>query len=116
MGTYIYEGPGHSIIIAGKPLQRGIPTELDGRAAEEAKAHPDVRAAGKGDAEAGGEAGPAPEHPWGNTVKDALGYVGDDVERAREVLAAEQAKGDEARSSLLTKLETLLAGPGEPGE
>lgn len=51
-----------------------------------------------------------PEAPeWGTTVKAALAYVGDDAERAAEVLEAEQARGENARTSLVKALEAVIA-------
>lgn len=43
MPIFVYEGPGAGISIAGRSLDRGQPTVLEGRAAEQAGAHPDVR-------------------------------------------------------------------------
>lgn len=43
MPQFIYEGTGHSLSIAGRTLVRGIPASLEGRAAESASSHPDVR-------------------------------------------------------------------------
>lgn len=107
MPKFIYDGAGHTLVIAGQPLQRGIPTELTGRAAEAAAQHPDIHEAGKKESTPAASAAPA----WGTTVKDALAWVGDDRERAAEVLAAEQARGDEARTTLVTGLEAMLAEP-----
>lgn len=48
------------------------------------------------------------------TVADVLNAVGDDVARAEAALAAEQAKGDKARKSLIDKLEAIIAaGTGD---
>ena len=44
MAQFVYEGPGHGLSIAGRDLTRGIPVSLEGRAAEAASNHPDVRA------------------------------------------------------------------------
>ena len=52
------------------------------------------------------------EPAWGTSVKSALEYVGDDTERAAEVLDAEQAKGDDARKSLVKALEKITASAG----
>ena len=40
MPLYIYEGPGTGISIAGRSLDRGLPTLLEGRAALAAEGHP----------------------------------------------------------------------------
>jgi hypothetical protein len=48
-----------------------------------------------------------------STVAKVLESVGDDPERAAAALAAEQAKGDRARKSLIEKLEALVAGGKE---
>jgi hypothetical protein len=42
MPKYVYEGPGTSLSIAGRTLDRGQPTVLEGRAAEAAANHPDI--------------------------------------------------------------------------
>ena len=42
MPLYIYEGPGTGISIAGRSLDRGQPTHLEGRAAAAAAGHPDI--------------------------------------------------------------------------
>lgn len=43
------------------------------------------------------------------TVKDILAAVGDDAEKAKAALAAEyEAKGSDARSSLVTPLEAII--------
>jgi hypothetical protein len=44
--TFVYEGSGHSLSLAGRSLTRGIPINLEGRAAEAAASHPDIRAVG----------------------------------------------------------------------
>lgn len=44
----------------------------------------------------------------GPSVKDVLADVGDDKEKAAAALEAENAKGDKARSSLVTKLEAIV--------
>ncbi len=104
---YIYEGKGNRLIMAGHTLLRGQPVELSGAAAEAADRHPSVRAVD--------DPGPA----WGSTITDALAYVGDDGARAAEVLEAEKARGDDARKSLVTKLEATIdasnAGGGDNG-
>lgn len=41
------------------------------------------------------------------TVNEVLADVGDDPEKARAALEAEQAKGDKARSTLVEKLEAI---------
>lgn len=43
------------------------------------------------------------------SAKDVIDWVGDDRDRARAALDAEQAKGDDARTTLVAKL-TKLAG------
>lgn len=109
MRKFIYQGPGHNLMLAGMPLYRGRATELEGRAADMADAHPDVQVA----ADAGQEAGTP---PWGTTVKSALAYAGDDAERATEVLAAETAGPDAPRHSLTSKLEAIIDAAGEAAE
>lgn len=54
-----------------------------------------------------GEVDDTPE--WGGSVKSALEWVGDDKERANEVLEAERANGDRARKSLVSALEKITA-------
>lgn len=99
--SYIYEGPGTRLVIGGQTMVQGQPTELSGAAVEAAERHPNVTAAAS--------APPTPSAPaWGTTVKDALAYVGDDRERAAEVLSAEQERGEQARTSLVAALEQLL--------
>lgn len=46
--------------------------------------------------------------PDGN-AKAVLDWVGDDPDRARRALDAEQAKGDEARTTLVAKLTKLAS-------
>ena len=46
------------------------------------------------------------------TAADVLAWVGEDPERARQALAAEQAK-DKPRSTLVKQLEKLAAADGE---
>lgn len=53
MPTFVYNGPSTSLSIAGRTLDRGQPTILEGRAAEAAASHPNVSAL---DALAGGKA------------------------------------------------------------
>lgn len=48
-----------------------------------------------------------------STVAKVLESVGDDPDRAAAALAAEQAKGERARKSLIDKLEALVAGGKE---
>lgn len=43
------------------------------------------------------------------TIKDVLAEVGDDSDRARQALALEQAKGADARKTLIEKLEAIIA-------
>lgn len=57
MPTFIYEGPGHSLGLAGRTLTRGIPAELEGRAAEAAASHPDVTTLGASSPTRRGQAG-----------------------------------------------------------
>lgn len=59
MPMYIYEGPGTSLSIAGRTLDRGQPMVLESRAADAAEAHPEVRAIGTSDRKAA-ESGHAP--------------------------------------------------------
>lgn len=42
------------------------------------------------------------------SVKEILAEVGDDKDKAAEALAAEQGRGDDARSSLVGKLQAVL--------
>lgn len=58
---------------------------------------------------------PNPDDQGGNgqldisaKVDDVLAWVGDDKDRAREALDAETAKGDKARSSLVTQLTAIV--------
>ena len=44
MPLYVYEGSGTSLTISGRELRHGQPRNLEGRAAEAAGRHPDVRA------------------------------------------------------------------------
>lgn len=46
------------------------------------------------------------------SIQKVLDYVGDDPARAGEALEAEQAKGEDARSTLVEKLQAI-AGNGE---
>ena len=48
-----------------------------------------------------------------STVAKVLESVGDDPDRATAALAAEQAKGDKARKSLIDKLEAIVASGKE---
>ena len=50
MPMFTYEGPGTSLSIAGRTLDRGQPTILEGRAADSAADHPDVRKLGESSA------------------------------------------------------------------
>jgi 3-hydroxyisobutyrate dehydrogenase-like beta-hydroxyacid dehydrogenase len=43
-------------------------------------------------------------------IDDVLAWVGDDPERALEAHAAEEAKGDKARTRLLAQLEEIATG------
>jgi hypothetical protein len=45
MTSYIYDGPGNRLRLAGHTLVRGVAVQLDGRAAEAAARHPNVRSA-----------------------------------------------------------------------
>lgn len=47
-------------------------------------------------------------------IADVQGRVGDDVELAREALAEESAKGDDARSTLVEWLQRIVSPPPEP--
>lgn len=80
---------------------------------------PDASVAGAGgSAPAGGEGPPLGPDLSGvvtlsgaqvpdGTAKDVIDWVGDDRARARSALAAEQAKGDDARTTLVAKLTKL---------
>lgn len=52
------------------------------------------------------------ENPGQVTVAKVLDAVGDDKDKAAAALAAEQARGDEARSTLVEKLRAIA----EPAE
>lgn len=56
-----------------------------------------------------GEPAPPAELDIDATAPVVLAWVGDDPERAKEALAAENAKGDTARSTLTKALEKLAA-------
>lgn len=89
--------------------------------------HMVVRYLGKGWVQAAGFAAPAEPGPVvldvappgvvtlargsvpDGSAKDVIDWVGDDRDRARAALDAEQAKGDDARTTLVAKL-TKLAG------
>lgn len=58
MPSFIYTGSSGRLVIAGKTLVRGIPAELEGRAADAASRHPRVSRAGK--AATAAAAAPAP--------------------------------------------------------
>lgn len=59
------------------------------------------------------DAAPAPEPPAeldiDSTAPVVLAWVGEDPDRAKEALAAENAKGDAARSTLTKALEKIAA-------
>jgi hypothetical protein len=60
-------------------------------------------------------ASPVWERPSGRsepTVDEVLAEVGDDKEKAAAALSAEQAKGEPARSTLVQRLEALIAEEG----
>lgn len=50
-----------------------------------------------------------------STVAKVLESVGEDPDRAAAALAAEQAKGERARKSLIERLEAIIADGGEDG-
>jgi hypothetical protein len=50
MPLFVYEGTSASLSIAGRTLNRGMPTMLEGRAAESAAEHPDIRNYGESSA------------------------------------------------------------------
>ena len=50
------------------------------------------------------------------TIDEVMTEVGDDPEKAQAALKTEQARGDAARSTLVTKLEAVLAGDDEGDE
>lgn len=52
---YIYTGPAGRLVIAGQTLVRGVPAELDGRAAAAAAAHPHIASAALAVVEAAAE-------------------------------------------------------------
>lgn len=47
-------------------------------------------------------------YPAKGSAGDVLAYVGDDEARAEQALEIEEAKGDKARSSVVTKLKAIL--------
>ncbi len=49
-------------------------------------------------------------------INDVLAWVGDDQERALEAHAAEEAKGDKARTRLLARLEEIATGDQSPAD
>lgn len=51
--------------------------------------------------------------PAGYSIPKITSYVGDDAEKAAAVLELEQARGDDARSSLVKQLEAI-ANPTPP--
>lgn len=52
----------------------------------------------------GGDGGEVPN----GTVADVMAWVGDDPDRARRALDAENAKGDKARSTLAATLTSIV--------
>lgn len=48
------------------------------------------------------------------TIDEVLADVGTDRDKAAAALAKEQAKGDKARSTLVSKLEAVIAEEAEP--
>jgi hypothetical protein len=57
----------------------------------------------------------AGDGPAAGTIDEVLGRVGDDRDAAAAALAAEQAKGDKARTTLVDKLQALVA-PTDAGD
>ena len=57
---------------------------------------------------------PAPDESAGKpaTIDEVMTEVGDDPEKARAALEVEQARGDAARSTLIGKLEAVIAADG----
>jgi hypothetical protein len=53
------------------------------------------------------ESPPDPDAVPTGTIDDVLAWVGDDNDRAARALEAEQAKGDQARSTLVAKLTAM---------
>lgn len=47
------------------------------------------------------------------TIKDVLAEVGDDMGRAQQALALEEAKGPDARKTLIEKLSAIVAANTE---
>ena len=83
--------------------------------ADEAITNPDAKATASAveptDApDASVEPAPADGFDPDASIADLVDYVGDDPDRAREVLAAESAKGDDARKTLVAKLEAVASG------
>ena len=60
------------------------------------------------------KATPAPDESAGKpaTIDEVMTEVGDDPEKARAALEVEQARGDAARSTLIGKLEAVIAADG----
>lgn len=60
--------------------------------------------------DAGGIAPRFPDFDTEANIKEILEWVADDPERAAYALEAEQAKGEEARTTLVTRLDEIAGG------
>lgn len=49
--------------------------------------------------------------PGAHSIPEVLAYVGDDTDRALEVLEAEEGRGSAARSTLVEQLEAVAVPP-----
>lgn len=112
MPTFTYQGPGRTLVIAGRRLTRGVPTELTGRAADAASAHAGVT---KGKA----EPTPTQTTPLENLVayiESGTADVGELTTRlvlldeaTRQELAAEyEIEAEAIEGPVLTELATAM--------
>lgn len=69
MATFIYSGESQSISIAGRHVARGIPTQLEGRAADTAREHPDFEEVASDGSEPKAKAGAKPRATRSSTRK-----------------------------------------------
>lgn len=105
MPTFIYEGPGHALSLAGRNLTRGVPAELEGRAAEAASQHPDVRSADK-----------TPAASRSRTAPTGLGRYAALKARAKELGLPATGKADELEAAIAAEEARLAATPeGDAG-
>lgn len=103
MPEYVYEGPGSSISIAGQSLAHGEPTTLEGRAAEAAEAHPEIRAIGSGRAAKATTSG---------TTPTGLGRYAALKARAKGLGLAATGKADDLEAAIAAEEQRLAAGDG----